>query len=127
MCSSDLSGTVLSTAQASVVRRDAQSLVSRVRSELTASGVGRLDQSRTYTQADLDLWFALSAFADNASIYEQIATNGGNRDAAVLAGRALAGAARRVDTALQTARASAQLQNAWANVRRQIATIDTAS
>ena len=47
-------------------------------------------------------------------------------DAAVLAGRALAGAARRVDGAMQNARPSAQVQNAWAGLRRQITTIDTA-
>ena len=122
-----LSGSTLSVAEASAVRRDAQSLVARLRSELTASGVGRLDPARSYSQADLDLWFALSAFADNASIYEQIVTNGGNRDAAVLAGRSLAGAARRVDSAMQSARTSAQLQNAWASVRRQMTTIDTAA
>lgn len=121
-----LSGSMLSVAEASALRRDAQSLVARLRSELTASGVGRLDPSRAYAQTDLDLWFAMSAFADNASIYEQIVTNGGNRDAAVLAGRALASAARRVDSAMQSARTSAQLQNAWANTRRQLVTIDTA-
>ncbi len=123
---SEPSGAALSTAQASAVRRDAQSLVSRLRSELSASGVGQLDPARAYAQGDLDLWFALSAFADNASIYEQIVTNGGNRDAAVLAGRALAGAARRVDAAMQNARPSAQVQNAWLVLRRQIATIDSA-
>jgi len=121
-----LSGSILSLAEASAVRRDAQSLVARDRSELTASGVGRLDPTRAYVQSDLDLWFALSAFADNASIYEQLVTNGGNRDAAVLAGRALAGAARRVDSAMQSARASGQLQNSWAAIRRQLVTIDTA-
>jgi peptidoglycan hydrolase-like protein with peptidoglycan-binding domain len=119
------SGSFLSPAQASTVRRDAQTLVSRYRSELAASSVGRLDPSRTYAQGDLDLWFALSAFADNAAIYEQIVTSGGNRDAAVLAGRALAGAARRVDGAMQNARASSQMQNGWITVRRQISTIDT--
>jgi len=118
-------GAILSAAQASAVRRDAQSLVSRVRSELSASGVGQLNPARAYAQGDLDLWFALSAFADNASIYEQIVTNGGNRDAAVLAGRALAGAARRVDAAMQNARPSGQVQNAWVVLRQQIATIDT--
>jgi len=121
-----LSGSVLTASAASAVRRDAQNLVSRFRSELTASSVGRLDATRAYAQGDLDLWFALSAFADNASIYEQIVTNGGNRDAAVLAGRALAAAARRVDAAMQNTRTSAQVQNAWAGVRRQITTIDTA-
>jgi hypothetical protein len=121
-----LSGSILSAAQASAVRRDAQSLVARYRSELNASGIGRLDPTRTYAQSDLDLWFALSAFADNASIYEQLVTNGGNRDAVVLAGRALAAAARRVDSAAQSARTSGQLQNSWAAIRRQLVTIDTA-
>lgn len=122
-----LAGAVLSPAQAAVVRRDAQLLVTRQRTELAASTGGRLNPTRGYTQADLDLWFALSAFADNASIYEQIATNGGNRDAAVLAGRSLASTAHRVDAAMQNARASAQVQNAWAGVRRQIASIDVAA
>ncbi|HEY6088964.1 MAG TPA: peptidoglycan-binding domain-containing protein [Gemmatimonadaceae bacterium] len=120
-------GATLSADQASAVRRDAQYLVARQRSELGASAVGRLDPARVYTQADLDLWFALSGFADNASVYEQVVRNGGNPDAAVLAGRALAASARRVDSAMQTARASGQLQNAWAAVRRQITTIDTGS
>jgi peptidoglycan hydrolase-like protein with peptidoglycan-binding domain len=122
-----LSGATLSPAQASAVRRDAQTLVSRLRSELAATSVGRLDPSRTYAQGDLDLWFALSGFADNAAIYEQIVTSGGNRDAGVLAGRALASAARRVDSAMQSARVSSQLQNGWATVRRQISAIDTSA
>src|SRR6266513_3008268 len=41
-------------------------------------------------------------------------------------GLSLAGAARRVDAAMQNARTSTQVQNAWATVRRQITTIDTA-
>ena len=122
---STLSGSVLSAAQASAVRRDAQNLVSRYRSELAASGMGRLDANRTYAQGDLDLWFALSAFADNASIYEQIVANGNNRDAAVLAGRSLANAARRVDSVIPSAHSSGQLQNTWNTLRRQLTTIDT--
>ena len=120
-----LSGSVLSADQASVVRRDGQQIATRVRSDLGISGTGRLDPARTYAQGDLELWFALSAFADNASLYEQIVRAGSNRDAAVLAGRALAASARRVDAAMQNARASAQVQNAWASMRRQITTIDT--
>jgi hypothetical protein len=98
--------------------------VTRQRTELAASIGGRLNPNRAYAQGDLDLWFALSAFADNASIYEQIVTTASNREAVILAGRALANSARRVDTAMQGARASAQLQNAWNNVRRQIAVLD---
>jgi hypothetical protein len=122
-----LSGSVLTPAQASTVRRDAQQMVTRLRSELGASGVGRLDASRAYSQADLDLWFAMSAFADNASIYEQIVTAGVNPNAAVLAGRALAASARRVDAAMPSVRVSPQLQNAWNVTRRQITTIDSST
>jgi hypothetical protein len=127
-------GSALSADAASRVRRDAQSVLSRLRAELGSTGVGRLDPSRAYAQGDLDLWFALSAFADNASIYEQIVRNGGNADAAVLAGRALVGAARRVDSAMQSARSSAAMQSArssaavqsaWSAVRRQLSPIDT--
>jgi hypothetical protein len=125
--SGSLSGTSLTAEQASAVRRDAQSLVARERAELGASSVGQLSGSRAYAQGDLELWFALSAFADNASVYEQIVRSGTNPDAAVLAGRALAGAARRVDAAIQGARTSTQLQGAWSTLRRQITTIDTSA
>jgi peptidoglycan hydrolase-like protein with peptidoglycan-binding domain len=119
------SGTMLSAAEASSVRRDAQALVARHRSDLATSSVGRLDATRTYTQADLDLWFALSAFADNASLYEQVVRNGTNADGAVLAGRSLIAAARRVDAALQNARTSAVIQASWTAMRRRLAALDT--
>lgn len=121
-----LAGAVLSPSAAAAVRRDAQLIVTRQRTELGGSSVGRLNPTRAYAQGDLDLWFSLSAFADNASLYEQIVTNDGNRDAAVLAGRSLADAARRVDAAMQNARASSQVQSGWAGIRRQIASIEAA-
>lgn len=120
-------GTSMSVEDASALRRDAQALVTRWRSELGSSSVGRLESSRTYSLGDLELWFALSAFADNASIHEQIVRNGGNPDAAALAGRALAGAARRVDTALQSVRASAQLQSAWSTLRRPLTALEASA
>jgi hypothetical protein len=122
-----VSGATISADEASALRRDAQSLVARVRDELGASSIGRLNPSRAYSQGDLELWFAVAAFAENASIHEQIVRNGDNRDAAVLAGRALVGAARRVDTALQNARTTSQLQNLWAGVRRQMSAIENAT
>ena len=125
--STNLSGTVLSPSQAAAVRRDAQALVSRAKTELAVTGLGSLDQTRTYSQGDMDLWFAISAFADNAGIYERIVANSGNADAAVLAGRSLANSARRVDETMQTARTSYQFQNAWANIRRQMTTLTNGS
>lgn len=120
-----VAGSALSADAASTVRRDAQSLVSRLRTELGSTGMGRLSSSRTYSQGDLEAWFALSAFADNASLYEQIVRGGDNPNAAVLAGRALVGAARHVDTALQSARVSSQIQSAWTAVRGQLSPLDT--
>jgi peptidoglycan hydrolase-like protein with peptidoglycan-binding domain len=120
-----LTGSALSPDVASTIRRDAQSLASRVRSELGGSGLGRLNASRSYTQGDLDAWFALSAFADNANLYEQIVRGGDNSNATVLAGRALVGAARRVDAALQSARLSSSLQNAWSSLRGQLSPLDS--
>jgi peptidoglycan hydrolase-like protein with peptidoglycan-binding domain len=117
----------MSADEASALRRNAQELVARWRGELGSSSVGRLNSSRSYSQGDLELWYALSAFADNASIHEQIVRNGGNADAAVVAGRALAGVARRVDTAMQAVRVSAQLQNAWAALRRPLTALETTS
>jgi len=110
---------------ASAMRRDAQSLLARLRSELGSSSLGRLDRSRAYAQTDIELWYALSAFADNASIHEQIVRNGGNADAATLAGRALAEVARRVDSAMRGARVSTQLRTAWTTLRRPLATFDS--
>jgi peptidoglycan hydrolase-like protein with peptidoglycan-binding domain len=118
-------GAMLSADAASTVRRDAQSLVTRFRTELGSAGIGRLISTRAYSQGDLDAWFALSAFADNASLYEQMVRNGDNGNATVLAGRSLIGAARRVDAALQSARVSSQLQSAWSTLRGQLASIDT--
>jgi len=120
-----LTGAAVSADVASSVRRDAQSLVARVRAELGGSSVGRLNPSRNYSQGDLEAWFALSAFADNASLYEQVVRAGDNANAAVLAGRALLSAARRVDAALQSARVSSSVQSTWATLRRQLSPLDT--
>ena len=119
------SGSALSADDASAVRRDAQSLVARHRSDIGASAVGRLNATRNYTQGDLELWFALSAFADNASVYEQVVRNGGNPNATMLAGHSLVAAARRVDAAMQNTRTSVTMQTMWTGLRRRLAVLDT--
>lgn len=118
-------GTALSATEASLVRRNAQSIVTRQRTELGISTLGRLDPRRSYAEGDIALWFALSAFSDNSSLYEQLVRTSGNPEAAVLAGRALVDAARRVDTALLSARPSTTLRNAWNTVRSDMNRIDT--
>jgi len=118
-------GAVLSLDQATMLRRNAQTLVGRERQDLSVSGIAQMNAERAYAGGDVDLWFALSAFADNASLYEQLVRGGGNTDAAALAGRALINAARRVDTAMQNSRPSAAVANSWASMRRQLGIIDS--
>jgi peptidoglycan hydrolase-like protein with peptidoglycan-binding domain len=115
---------ILSPEEASLLRRGAQALVGRQRQDLAISTTGRLDARRAYAEGDVDLWFALSAFADNASLYEQLVRVSGNVEGSALAGKALVGAARRVDAALQRARTSPQIQNAWSSIRAQLAELD---
>lgn len=117
-------GAVLTLESATTLRRNAQNLVGRQRLDLSVSGTATVNARRAYTAGDVDLWFALSAFADNASLYEQLVRGGGNADAAAVAGRSLITAARRVDTAMQQARPSSAVQSSWATIRRQLATIE---
>ena len=96
----------------------------RERQDLLISTAGRLDTRRLYTEGDVELLFALSAFADNSALYEQLVRVSGNVEGVVLAGRSLIASARRMDTALQRARTSSQVQNAWASIRAQLAELD---
>jgi peptidoglycan hydrolase-like protein with peptidoglycan-binding domain len=116
-------GTMLSVNDASILRRDAQTLAAQQRSSLSLTTTNVYSR-RNSAQADIDLWFALSAFADNSSLYEQLA-RGSNRDAVVGAGPALINAARRVDTALLNARPSSAIQNLWASIRSRLSTLDS--
>ena len=115
---------VLSAEEASLLRRNAQGLVGRQRQDMAISTAGRLDTRRTYAEGDVEALFALSAFADNASLYEQLVRVSGNADGSALAGKSLIAAARRVDTALQRTRTSQEIQNAWSSIRTQLAGLD---
>jgi peptidoglycan hydrolase-like protein with peptidoglycan-binding domain len=115
---------ILSADDASLLRRDAQALVGRQRQGIGISTTGRLDSRRAYAEADVELWFALSAFADNASLYEQLVRVSGNGEGSASAGKALIAAARRVDAAFQRARTSGQVQNTWSSVRGRLFVLD---
>jgi peptidoglycan hydrolase-like protein with peptidoglycan-binding domain len=116
--------TTLSPEEASLLRRGAQALVGRYRQDIGVSTTGRLDTRRVYAEGDVELLFALSAFADNASLYEQLVRVSGNVDGSAQAGKALISAARRVDAALQRARTSSQIQSAWSSIRAQLGELD---
>ena len=117
-------GTVLTAADASILRRAAQALESRQRQSIGVTAEGQLSSTHSYTESELELLFAFSAFADNASLYEQVVRSANTSDGAAIAGRALVTAARRVDTALQQARMTTQMQNVWQSIRTQLAQID---
>jgi hypothetical protein len=119
----ETSSGALSPEDAALLRRAAQALVGRQRQELGIATTGRGMGRRNVGDADVDLWFALSAFADNASLYEQLVRTPGS---AGPGGKALISAAWRVDGALQKARASAQVQSAWNAIRQQLNQIDPA-
>ena len=115
---------ILTPEEASSLRRNAQALVGRQRQDMTISTSGRLDTRRAYADGDVELLFALSAFADNASLYEQLVRASGNVEGSASAGKALVAAARRVDAALQQARTSQPIQSTWQSIRAQLAGLD---
>lgn len=119
-------GAVLSADEASQLRRAAQALAGRYRQDLAVSTTGQLDSRRAYDVRAMELLFALSAFADNTSLYEQLIRGSGNAAGGEAAGKALVGAARRVDAAFQSAGASQAVQSAWLSMRGQLAELDPA-
>jgi len=114
---------MLSSSEAASLRRSAQALSARERSDLSIGASGAMNTLRRYAASDVELWFALSAFADNAAVYEQVVTNANNGDGASAATHALTSAARRVDAALAQANATSQVRAAWSTIRQQLATI----
>jgi peptidoglycan hydrolase-like protein with peptidoglycan-binding domain len=115
---------MLSAREAAVMRRAAQALAARQRQDLGIGTDGTVNASATISDDDLELLFAFSAFADNASLYEQLVRTSGTTGAATLAGGALINTARRVDTAIRQTRTSAQVQNVWRSIRTQLTALD---
>ncbi|HEX6576507.1 MAG TPA: peptidoglycan-binding domain-containing protein [Gemmatimonadaceae bacterium] len=118
------SGMYLTADQAATLRRDAQTAAARQRQDLSVSSTGRFG-STVYGDADLDLWFALSAFADNASLYEQVIRSSNTNETMTAATRALLNAARRVDTSMSSSRASNSVRNYWSAIRSRLTSLDS--
>ena len=113
---------VMTGEEASSLRRSAQAIAARQRQDLAVSTAGRFNAARS--DADVDLWFALSAFADNASLYEQVIRGGSSTAGSTMAGRALINAARRVDSAISQARTTAAVRDSWVTIRSQLSRLD---
>jgi peptidoglycan hydrolase-like protein with peptidoglycan-binding domain len=111
---------VIAAEEIASIRRNAQNVLGSARESLGISAVGRLNPARSYSDADFELWFALSSFADNVSLFEQLVRQSGNSQNTGVAARALANAARRVEAALQLANESAQVRNGWSALMSQL-------
>jgi peptidoglycan hydrolase-like protein with peptidoglycan-binding domain len=108
------------------LRRNAQTLLGSTRDALGITAMGRLSPSRSYTDADFELWFAVSSLADNVSLFEQLVRQSGTSQSTTQAASALTSAGRRVDDAMQRARASTQVRNAWSSLIAQMSAIGLA-
>jgi hypothetical protein len=117
----------LSAADASTLRRNAQNLVAQWRTYLGIQNNGRFDARRDYRAEDLEAYFALSGFADNASLYEQMARSGGSPDGMAAASGALSTAAHRVDEALRSASAPARFTGVWQSLRSDLTQFENGS
>lgn len=121
-------GASMTASEATSLRRDAQTILSRERAAIGINNGGRGTSGRAYSQAEMEVLFSLSAFADNASMYEQIVRAGVNEAPAVRAGRAVINAARRVDAAIAAdGSVSADVRNMWTNIRRALTAFEAAN
>ncbi len=114
----------LTADEASFVRRTGQSLVTRWRDHVGIAPNGRMDGGRYYDTSEVELYFALSAFTDNAALYEQIVRASGNVDGLAAASGALVAAATDVDAAMEGVRLPARTEASWDQIRRVVADLD---
>ena len=121
-------GAAMSADEASSLRRDAQTVLGRYRTSIGINNGMRGTNGRAYSASELEVLFALSAFLDNASMYEQLVRAQSNQSAAVRAGRALMNAARRVDTAIAgDAAVTSEVRNMWSRMRQALTAFEAAN
>jgi peptidoglycan hydrolase-like protein with peptidoglycan-binding domain len=114
----------LSAEEAGLMRRSAQTATARYREALQISSTGQLRAGRTYAASELELFYALSAFTDNAGLYEQTVRASGNAVGVRAAGEALLMAAERVDHAWSAVRAPSRVAASWGTVQDLLVTLD---
>ena len=115
----------LSAQEAALMRRNAQVLAGNWRQHLGIATTMRLDPRREYRPEEIELHFALSAFADNASLYDQIVRVSGNAEGVVAANGALMNASKRVDEAFRAMTSSpARFTTAWRTIAANLSPID---
>lgn len=116
----------LTPSEASYVRGLAADLEARWQAAIGVTTAGRMDARRFYEEDEVALWFALSAFADAAGLYEQVVRASGNVQGLAAAGAAMVDSARRVDAAMLPVDMPVRLARAWDLVRREVEVLDPA-
>jgi hypothetical protein len=116
----------LTAEEAGLMRRNAQTATARYRQALQISTTGQLGARRAYSAAELELYYAFSAFADNAELFEQVVRVPGNAAGVQAAGQALLTAAERVDQARSAVRVPTRVTSTWATVQDFLVVIDPA-
>jgi peptidoglycan hydrolase-like protein with peptidoglycan-binding domain len=110
--------------EASYLRGLAEDMVSRWRTSIDVTPAGRMDSRRSYADDEVGLWFALSAFADAAELYEQVVRTSGNVPGLAAAGAALVDSARAVDESMVGIRIPARIRRSWDAVREEMQILD---
>jgi peptidoglycan hydrolase-like protein with peptidoglycan-binding domain len=116
----------LTPSEATYLRGLAEDLAARWKAAIGVTTAGRMDARRFYEEEEVELWFALSGFADAAGLYEQVVRASGNVQGLVAAGAALVDSARRVDAALRTVTVPTRLARTWEAIGREIEFLDPA-
>lgn len=110
--------------EAAYLRGLAEDLVSRWRTSIDVTAAGRMDGRRLYEDDEVGLWFAFSAFADAAGLYEQVVRTSGNVPGLTAAGAALVDSARTVDESMVGIRIPVRIQRSWDAVRQEMQILD---
>lgn len=110
--------------ETALLRRNSQLALARYRDQIGISASQRLDTGRFYGEGELALYYALSAFAENASVYEQMVRVSGNASGVAQAGEALVDAGRRVDQNMRNVRLTQRVEAAWNGIQRLLQEID---
>ena len=116
----------LDAEEAVLMLRSAEIATARYREALGITTTGRLSARRAYDPAELELYFALSAFTNNAGLYEQTVRVSGNAVGVQAAGEALMVAAERVDQARFAVQVPARVVAPWDTVQDLLVALDPA-
>jgi len=115
---------VFTATQAAVMRRNALNIAGLWRDQIGVTAAGRLATGRNYQAGELEIYFALSAFADNTTLYERLLRQSDNTVGMAAANQALLTSAKRVDAAMRTTTVPSRIRTGWTTVQTDLRLID---